>query len=258
MIPLFDANPTRRAPAVTFTIIALNFAVFFYMLFLGGPSRDIFIYRFSPVPWEITHAAQLPLPALQHIFTNPPGYVPAKQIYATLGTSLFLHDGWLHILGNMLFLWIFGNNVEDVMGRVPFAIFYLFSGVFGTLTHIAVYPQSIVPLLGASGAISGVLGAYMILFPRAWIYTWVFLFIVPIPAFLVIGLWLLTQFLQGLTMAVGGVSSGTAWFAHLGGAAAGLIITVIFYPTLRRRRDMARRQVEMRWRVKGGPGLPDG
>lgn len=256
MLPLFDRNPTRRVPAVTLTIIALNLAVFLYMLFLNGASRDLFIYRFSPVPWEVVHAAKLPPEALQYLFSYPLGYAPSKNVYLPLLTSLFLHDGWLHILGNMLFLWIFGNNVEDVMGRAWFAVFYLFCGLFGTFAHIAVYPSSVAPLLGASGAISGVLGAYLLLFPRAWIFTWIFFFIVPIPAFVVIGLWLLLQFAQGVMSAAGGMSGGTAWFAHLGGAAAGIIITLISYPALRRRRDQARREVEMRWQNAFREGFP--
>jgi membrane associated rhomboid family serine protease len=243
MLPIYDFNKTRRTPVVVLALIAANAAVFLYMLFLRGAQYETFIYRFSVVPWEIVHASQLPLPALQQLFSFPLSDVPSKQVYLALGTSLFLHDGWLHILGNMLYLWVFGNNVEDVMGHVPFTGFYLACGLFGTLAHVAVYPQSLNPLLGASGAISGVLGAYLLLYPRATVLTLVFMFPLPVPAFLVIGFWIVFQFLMGFTSVVGGAAAGTAWFAHLGGIAIGLIITGVFYPVLRRRRDRPLREV---------------
>ena len=259
MLPLFDRNPTRKVPVVTIGLIAANLAVFIYMLFLSAAGRDIFIYRFSVVPWEVIHAAQLPLGGLQRLFPFALYEVPAKSVYATLLTSLFLHDGWLHILGNMLFLWIFGNNVEDVMGHVPFLAFYLFCGVFSTFAHVAVYPNSINPLLGASGAISGVLGAYLLLYPRAWVWTWVVIFIVPIPAYVVIGFWVVLQLVQGLT-SVATASVGTAFFAHLGGVVIGLIVTGIFLPVLRRRRDELARLPQRQWWERGGaePPAPGG
>jgi len=250
MLPLFDRNPTRKTPVVTLSLIAINLAVFVYMLFLSAPDRYIFIYRFSVVPWEIVHAGQLPLGAMQSIFPFAVSSAPQKTVYLSLLTSLFLHDGWLHILGNMLFLWIFGNNVEDVMGHVWFLFFYLFCGVFGTLAHVAVYPSSINPLLGASGAISGVLGAYLVLYPRAWVWTLVFIVLVPIPAYVVIGFWILLQFMMGLS-SVTTASVGTAFFAHMGGVAMGLIITGIFYPILRRRRDELALMPASQWWERG-------
>ncbi|NPV59824.1 MAG: rhomboid family intramembrane serine protease [Actinobacteria bacterium] len=252
MLPLFDRNPARRVPVVTLTIIFANFAVFLFMLTLSASRYDAFIYRYSVVPWEIVHAAPLPFPALEQIFSGPVPDVSGKIVYLSLFTSLFLHEGWLHILGNMLFLWVFGNNVEDVMGHLGFAAFYLFCGLFGTLVHVAVYPQSFNLLLGASGAISGVLGAYLILYPRAWIFTWVIIFIIPVPAFLVIGVWIVLQVAQGLT-SVGMGAGGTAWFAHLGGVAMGLIVTAAFYPLLRRRRDALALSAEEHWWRRGGP-----
>jgi membrane associated rhomboid family serine protease len=152
-------------------------------------------------------------------------------------------------------LWIFGNNVEDVMGHVAFLVFYIVCGVFGTLAHVAIYPSSLNPLLGASGAISGVLGAYLLLYPRAWVWTWVFILIIPIPAYVVIGFWIILQFVQGLT-SVGMGSVGTAFFAHLGGVAIGLIISGIFYPILRRRRDALRFLPERHWWEKEGSAPP--
>jgi membrane associated rhomboid family serine protease len=247
MIPLYDRNPTRKTPVVTLALILANVAVFIYMLFLNGSGSDIFFYRFSVVPWEIVHARQLPMAALQQLFSFPISIVPSKQVYLPLMTSLFIHDGWLHIGGNMLYLWIFGNNVEDVMGRIPFIGFYFLCGLFGTFTQVAVHPNAFNLMLGASGAISGLLGAYLILYPRTWIYTLVIFFIIPVPAFVVIGFWIVLQFIEGLTSAVGG-AGGTAWFAHLGGVAIGLIATGIFYPVLRRRRDAFKAEAQPDWR----------
>ncbi|MBC7229532.1 MAG: rhomboid family intramembrane serine protease [Actinobacteria bacterium] len=253
MLPLFDRNPTRRVPGVTLALILANFAVFLFALTLSPSRYDAFLYRYSVVPWEIVHAAPLPYPALQQLFSGPVPEVSGKIVYLTLLTSLFLHEGWLHILGNMLFLWIFGNNVEDVMGHLGFAAFYLLCGLFGTLAHVAVYPQSFSLLLGASGAISGVMGAYLILYPRAWIFTWVAFFILPVPAFVVIGIWIALQVVQGLT-SVGMSAGGTAWFAHLGGVAMGLTVTAAFYPVLRRRRDELALMPEAHWWQRGGTG----
>jgi len=251
VIPLYDRNPTRRTPLVVLGLILVNVMVFVYMLFLNNMQGEIFVYRFSVVPWEIIHASPLPPAALQQLFSFPLTSIPSKQVYLSLGTSLFLHDGWIHIGGNMLFLWIFGNNVEDVMGHLPFLGFYLICGMFGTLAHVAIYPNSFNPLLGASGAISGLLGAYLILYPRAWIYTLVFIFIIPVPAFLVIGFWIALQFMQGLTSVAGGSAAGTAWFAHLGGVTMGLIISGIFYPVLRKRRDAYRLEARVGWPGQG-------
>jgi membrane associated rhomboid family serine protease len=247
MIPLFDRNPTRRTSWVVLALILINAVVFLYMLFLNSMQSEIFVYRFSVVPWEIVHASQLPPTALQQLFSFPLSGIPSKQIYLPLLSSLFLHDGWIHIGGNMLFLWIFGNNVEDVMGHLPFLAFYMACGLFGTLAHVAFYPNTLNPLLGASGAISGLLGAYLILYPRAWIYTLVFIIIIPVPAFLVIGVWILLQFVQGITSVVGGSAIGTAWFAHLGGVVMGLILTGVFYPVLRRRRDAYKPVIQAEW-----------
>lgn len=248
MIPLYDRNPTRRTPVITLSLILINVAVFIYMLFLKGIQSDVFIYRFSVIPWEIVHGKQMPLAALQNVFYGPISSVPGKSVYLALLTSLFLHDGWLHIGGNMLFLWVFGNNIEDVMGRISFTTFYLICGLFATLVYVAIYPNSIAPLLGASGAISGVLGAYLLLYPRAWVWTWVIFLIIPIPAFVVIGLWVVLQVIQGLMPSASG-ATGVAWFAHIGGVAIGFIITGIFWPILRRRRDALRTMpADHRWR----------
>jgi membrane associated rhomboid family serine protease len=246
MIPIYDRNPTRKIPVVTIALILLNFAVFFYMLFLKGAQLDLFIYRYSVVPWEVVHGQQLPLAALDQVLGYQAASVPHKSVYLGLLTSLFVHDGWLHIGGNMIFLWVFGNNVEDVMGKLGFAAFYLLSGLVATFVYIGIYSSSIAPLIGASGAISGVLGAYLLLYPRAWVWTWVIFFIFPIPAFVVIGMWIVLQVVQSLLPSTAG-STGVAFFAHIGGVAIGLIITGLFWPILKRRRDELLAMPAMHW-----------
>ncbi len=227
MLPLFDDNPTRRFPYVTMSLIAANAAVFIYMLFLRGMNLDIFIYRYSVIPWEITHGTVLPALAQAGI---------SKNIYLAVFTSMFLHSGWLHIGGNMLFLWIFGNNIEDIMGPLPYLGFYLICGFAATFTHIAFNASSQNPLLGASGAIAGILAAYLIMYPRARVHTIVIVILVTLPAYVVIGFWIVLQVISGVTTIHAATGGGTAWFAHVGGVAAGLIITGIFYAPLKRRR----------------------
>ncbi len=237
MIPIYDENPTRRFPKTTVLLIVANLLVFIYMLFLKGPPLLKFIYRFSAVPWEIINRQQLPPDGLYQLFGSLYlGMNVSKNVYLSLFTSMFLHDGWLHIIFNMLFLWVFGNNVEDVMGSLPFLGFYLFCGLAGTMAEALLHPNSINPMLGASGAIAGVLGAYILLYPRARVYTLIFIIILPLPAFVVIGLWIATQFFYGV-MSLTEMTGNVAWFAHLGGVASGLLIVLIFYPILRKRRD---------------------
>jgi membrane associated rhomboid family serine protease len=246
MIPIYDRNPTRKVPFITLSLIAVNFAIFFYMLFLKGTQLDLFIYKWGAVPWEIVHGKQLSLAALQQLLGYPAASVPSKSVYFSLFASLFVHDGWLHIGGNMIFLWVFGNNVEDVMGRFPYLLFYIVCGLVATLVYVAAYSGSIAPLIGASGAISGVLGAYLIMYPRAWVWTWVIIFIFPIPAFLVIGLWIVLQVVESLLPSTAG-ASGVAFAAHIGGVAIGLIITGIFWPVLKKRRDALLAQPALHW-----------
>jgi len=207
-LPLRDDNPTSRFPLVTIALIVLNTAVF---LVLAAAPRglELAALHYGAVPSAITHARPLAQPA-----AVPP--------LLTLLTSMFLHGSLFHLLGNMLYLWIFGNNIEDRLGPVRFALFYLVCGVAAALTHILFEPSSPVPMIGASGAIAGVLGAYALLYPRARVRTLVFLVfyidILPIPAGLVLGLWFV---LQVLNVGMGG---GVAWFAHIGGFLAGLLL----------------------------------
>ncbi|MFQ5878155.1 MAG: rhomboid family intramembrane serine protease [Acidobacteriota bacterium] len=219
MIPLKDDNPARSFPAVTLIVVIANVAAFVYELLLPPPARDDLIRRMAVVPVEFAHP-------------HPPYLEVIARDAISLLTAMFLHGGALHLLGNMLYLWIFGKNVEDTMGHRRFAVFYLVAGAAGSLVQIAAHPASAVPMIGASGAIAGVLGAYLVLFPTARVQTLVFLVffarIVPIPALIVLGVWLLIQVVNAGRIAPGEV----AWFAHLGGFAAGLTLVVLF----RRRR----------------------
>ncbi len=207
-LPLRDENPTRRFPAVTILIIVANILIFLIQAF-SPRGLEYYILRMGVIPYEITHFQALP--HLPRIF--PP---------LTLLSSMFLHGSLFHLFGNMLFLWIFGNNVEDFLGSLRFIPFYLFSGLAASLTQIAFHPNSQVPMIGASGAVAGVLGAYFILYPGARVLTLVFLFvfvrIIPIPAFYVLGFWFLAQVLNI------GLGGGVAWFAHIGGFLAGVVL----------------------------------
>ncbi len=223
MIPLYDDLPTRRFPLMTVTLIVVNVLVFVYELSLSraGVGRlDLFFLRAGFLPYEITHLADVPPPDL----VAPP---------FTVLTSMFVHEGWLHIAGNMLFLWIFGNNVEDAMGRFRFLVFYLLCGVAAALAQTAVRPDSTIPNIGASGAIAGVLGAYVVLYPRARVLTLVpvFIFFLPIlllPAWVVIGAWFVLQLFEGVLSLGAAAGGGVAFFAHVGGFVAGLLLVGVF------------------------------
>jgi len=207
-IPLRDENPTSRLPVLTILLIAVNVAVF--VLQAAVPQGlELAAVRFGAVPYNITHFRSL---------SEATGFPPLL----TLLTSMFLHGSLFHLLGNMLYLWIFGNNIEDRLGPVRYLLFYLVCGAAAALTHILAQPGSRVPMIGASGAIAGVLGAYWALFPRARIKTFVFLIfyidVVPVPAGIVLGLWFLVQVLNV------GMGGGVAWFAHIGGFLVGLLL----------------------------------
>ena len=225
MIPLRDANPTRRRPVVTYALIAACIAVFALELWIqvtdGEPGLTRFFLSFGAVPDQLTGAAA-------GAIGGPEG-ARGSLGALTLITSQFLHGGWLHIAGNMLYLWIFGNNVEDRFGRLPFLAFYLLGGVVAGLSQVAIDPSSSSPLIGASGAIAAVLGAYVVLYPRARVLSLVFLGffyqVITIPAVFVLVFWFVLQLLNGL-MAIGpGVANGgVAVFAHIGGFVAGAIV----------------------------------
>ncbi len=219
MIPLRDANPTRRTPLITLSLVIACFVVFGWELGLtasgGQVALDDFITRWGVVPADL-------VAAWSH------GDFLSRET-ATLITSQFLHGGWFHLLGNMLYLWIFGNNVEDRFGRAGFLGFYLLGGAFAGLTQVAFDPASTIPTIGASGAIAATLGAYFVLFPRARVTTLVFLGffyqLIDVPAVIVLGFWFVLQLIDGLTQ-LGVVQSGggVAFFAHIGGFVVGAVM----------------------------------
>jgi membrane associated rhomboid family serine protease len=207
MIPIRDFNPTRRRSLLTWGLILINLGVYFYLR--QDPVMDAnTIQRYAVVPAEITAGHQL----------------------GTLITSMFLHANLLHVGGNMLFLWIFGNNVEDRLGELKFIVLYLASGIAGSLLQVFITPTSTVPMLGASGAISGLLAAYVLYFPRARVLTYIVpIFIVTISAYVFIGYWIALQALNAyLNLGVAG--GGVAFFAHIGGFVTGLVLAILLRP----------------------------
>ena len=222
MIPLRDANPTRRTPIVTLALIAACFIAFAWELGIlasgGEAGLDRFFLDYGVVPAELTRSLRA-------------GAFLSAPVLAVL-TSLFLHGGWIHLLGNMLYLWIFGNNIEDRFGRPGFVGFYLLGGIAADLTQVAIAPDSSVPLIGASGAIAATLGAYVVLFPRARILSLVFLGffyqLIEVPALLVLGFWFVLQLIDGATsLGATNVQGGVAFFAHIGGFVAGALVALV-------------------------------
>jgi membrane associated rhomboid family serine protease len=224
VLPLRDVNPTRRLPVLTIALIAINFAVFIYQqqkpddASLGG--QTAFACEYGLVPDHLIDG---------HVQASLQGGVTCGEVNAEhnrflgLFTSMFLHGSWFHLLGNMLFLWVFGNNIEDRLGRIRFLPFYLICGALAGLSQALTDTNSDVPLIGASGAIAGILGAYLLLFPRAMVWSWIFpIFVLPIPAFLVLIFWFVYQFVYAA--GVGEVGAGVAYWAHVGGFLAGLIL----------------------------------
>ncbi|MBI3754134.1 MAG: rhomboid family intramembrane serine protease [Deltaproteobacteria bacterium] len=213
MIPLKDDNPTRTFPFVTIFIIAVNIAVYIYQLTLGTKAEGFFVLRAGAIPYEITHFVDI----------YPWALIPPPL---TLFSAMFVHGGLLHVGGNMLYLWIFGDNIEDRLGHFRFFIFYVLAGLIAGLTHIIMLPDSTLPMIGASGAIAGVLGAYFLLYPRAHVLTLVFFFffvtVVRIPAVIFLGLWFILQLLSS------GMSGGIAWYAHIGGFIGGMALVKLF------------------------------
>jgi membrane associated rhomboid family serine protease len=235
MIPIRDSERSRSIPYVNVTIIAVNIAVFLYEVSLSNQAigarateLDRFIYHWANIPactfdalgWSRSLAG-----SGANICHGQPH--PAWTIFS----AMFMHGSWIHVLGNMLFLWIFGDNVEDAMGHVLYAIFYLLVGTAGSITHGIVNPDALTPALGASGAIAGVMGAYIVLYPRATVST-LFIFVpVPLPAFLLIGFWFVSQLFSGVSslgVNTVGAGGGVAYFAHVGGFVAGAILVNAF------------------------------
>ncbi len=214
MLPLSDHNPTRTVPVINYLLIAANVFMFFWELSLGPDiERDLFLVSFVPARFWIAP------------------FYPVNLIRILI--SMFLHGGWLHLGGNMLYLWIFGDNIEDRLGHFTYLLFYLLCGTVATLTHAVMNAASRLPSIGASGAIAGVLGAYLILFPRARVTTlipiFVFVTIRELPAVVVLGLWFVLQFFVGVA-SIGAspeTTGGVAVFAHIGGFVAGMLLVVL-------------------------------
>jgi membrane associated rhomboid family serine protease len=250
MLPIKDYNPTSSRSIVVPVIIAINVIVFFFWqpFSIGSSSTQeqqeqvekkvIFFSCHASIPYELSHGHNLsdapPAtrdPDIQQDVFVEQHFCPNKNVWLSVLYTMFLHGGLLHIGGNMLFLWIFGNNIEDKLGKLKFIIFYLLCGVAATYAQTFVSPSSGVPQIGASGAIAGVLGAYLILFPRARVRTlffFFFIFFFDVPAIVLLGLWFALQLLQGVGPAA--TTGGVAYMAHVGGFIAGMILLLLFRP----------------------------
>ncbi|UCH92958.1 MAG: rhomboid family intramembrane serine protease [Candidatus Aminicenantes bacterium] len=222
-IPIKDYNPTRRTSYITIALIIINIAVFFYQAVLSEKPLTYHILSSAMVPYEVTHFKNAHIPLGKDLFDQPV-YFKERDInpFLSLLISIFMHGSLWHLLGNMLFLWIFGNNIEDYLGKMRFIFFYLGCGLGASLIHILFHFNSLSPVIGASGAVSGVMGAYLILFPDAKVRTLVFLFIfitfVDIPAYVFLIVWFIFQFFYA------GSQSGIAWLAHVGGFVLGILL----------------------------------
>lgn len=228
LFPLYDENPTNSFPVFNFLLIAANVLIFFWEISLGTTALEQVILNYGFIPKNLTKAV------LAGKIFDP--------IYLTVFTSMFLHGGFVHIFGNMLYLWIFGNNVEDRFGHVKFLLFYLVAGIAGVVAQTLVNPVSTIPGIGASGAIAGVLAAYLLMFPRARVVAVVpiffFLQLIKLPAIIVLGFWIIVQLVSGVASITDPqVSGGVAWFAHIGGFLSGVILTLLI-PKKRYRRKL--------------------
>ncbi len=210
-LPLGDELKRKTFPFITLVIITVNVLVMAFQLLVVGEARE-FYYMFGTVPAQIV----------------------SGEGFHTIFSSMFLHGGLVHLFGNMLFLWIFGDNVEDAFGHIKYLLFYLLCGVAGDAAHIAMNLDSTVPCIGASGAISGIMGAYFILYPKAWIKTLIFFRVVSIPAALYLFIWIGFQVLYGSVYTALEIHGGTAWFAHIGGFFAGVVIAGVYRAVFKR------------------------
>lgn len=212
MIPIRDEIPTRRVPLITYSLIVINILVFIFQSTLTSETQEM-VYQFALIPAH---------------FTSDLSFGDFTDIF----TSMFMHAGLAHIGGNMLYLWIFGDNVEDRMGRGRFVVFYLIGGIVASLAHIATNPNSQTPTVGASGAIAAVLGAYLVLYPQSRVLTLIplgfFIRLSMLPAAIVLGIWFLLQFFQGVLTLGGPDVGGVAFWAHIGGFVAGVVLAKLF------------------------------
>jgi len=218
MFPIGDDDSQRRTfPVLTVLLIAANVAVFLFQQSLGAVGFERFVKAFGTIPYEITHGTDV-------------GVQGPSPIYLTLLTSMFMHANWMHLFGNMLFLWIFGDNLEDRMGRGKFMAFYLLCGLAADAAQILMNPDGMLPGIGASGAIAGVMGGYLLLFPNARIRTLSRYGVTEVPAWMMLGFWILTQVLAGVSTFGGREMGGVAYAAHVGGFIAGLVLVKLFVP----------------------------
>jgi membrane associated rhomboid family serine protease len=234
MLPIKDDQPRYSTPYVNYFLIGINILIFLlqWMQQVTDPhSADLFQKQFGEVP---AHLATFL--SGSHRYSLPDVLLP-------FFTSMFLHGSWMHVLGNMWFLYIFGDNVEDYLGHVTYFVFYILSGLFAMATQVAINPHSTIPTVGASGAIAGILGAYFLLYPRARVLTWFFVFVIYLPAWIVLGEWFVIQFFNGaatLSMQAGRDVGGVAFWAHIGGFVTGMVMIKIF-PERKRRSPYAYR-----------------
>lgn len=229
MIPLRDDNPTHSFPFVTIFLIAVNIAVYLMTIPFGRDANADLIKSFGFVPqrfFECISSGRI-------------------LIVGTIFSSMFLHGGIIHLIGNMLYLWIFGNNIEDILGKFRFVLFYCLCGIGAAFMQGMIKPDSVIPMIGASGAVSGILGAYIIRFPRAKVSTLVFLFffinIIRIPAVIFLGFWIVFQLFAGMG-SFASQGGGVAFFAHIGGFITGIILSLVFSPKNKRIYLMRRRR----------------
>src|SRR3974390_809779 len=213
MIPIKDDNPTRTFPVINYALILINVLVFFYESTLPPHAQKAFLMANATIPMRIPQFLA--------------GYLGFKMAFYPMFTSMFLHGGLMHLLGNMLFLYVFGDNVEDYFGHVGYLLFYLFCGVGSSMVHVLLNWHSSLPAIGASGAISGVMGAYAVLYPRANVLMLFFVFLIPIPAVFVLGYWFVLQFLEGIGGLGATNAGGVAFWAHIGGFLIGLLVAWI-------------------------------
>ncbi len=223
MIPIRDDNPQLKVPVVTYTLIGLNLLAWVLLQGYGqGNQFGISICELGLIPADLLSN----FPAAPPSQSLPCG-LSGDPNWTTVVSSMFMHGGWMHLAGNLWFLWIFGDNVEDSMGPIRFAVFYLLCGIAAAAAQILADPYSIVPMVGASGAIGGVMGAYIVLYPRVHVHLFFYVTTLAVPAFFMLGYWVLVQLLGGF-QAVGGSGGGVAFWAHIGGFAAGATLIYLF------------------------------
>ena len=238
MFPLSDPDLIRRSkPVVTYGLILINAVVFLYELTLGSLENTIFFYKWGLIPDELAHGlefAVLRIGPAEAVGIQATLFGTAVPAWGTVFTSMFIHGGFMHFVGNMVFLWVFGDDIEDKLGHLKYLLFYLGCGVAATWTHVALNMGSQVPTVGASGAIAGVLGAYLLLYPYSRIRTLVFFFfitVVRLPAIYFLGIWFILQLFNGVG-SLGPQTDGVAYWAHVGGFMAGVLL-MVFYLKLR-------------------------